>query len=70
MRRHPFDALSFPFGAISLLAGVMLLTGGQRGISLVWVGPVAAIAIGVVIALAARSSERGDGQPLVPDGES
>lgn len=52
MSRHPFDTVSFAFGAIFLLAGVMLLGGTPNTDALAWVGPAAAIGLGIVILLA------------------
>jgi hypothetical protein len=52
MTRHAFDALSFTFGVILLIAGVMLLSGRPSTEPLEWVGPVAAVGLGVVILVA------------------
>lgn len=52
MTRHAFDALSFAFGVIILIAGVMLLSGRPSTDPLEWVGPVAAVGLGVVILVA------------------
>lgn len=52
MTRHVFDAVSFTFGVIFLVAGVMLLGGKPNTDALEWVGPVTAIGLGVVILVA------------------
>ena len=52
MPRHAFDALSFTFGVIFLIAGVMLLSGRPSTDALEWVGPLTAIGLGVVILVA------------------
>ncbi|HET7520253.1 MAG TPA: hypothetical protein VFK61_01805 [Candidatus Limnocylindria bacterium] len=52
MSRHSFDTVSFAFGAIFLLAGVMLLGGKPNTDALAWVGPAAAVGLGIVILLA------------------
>ncbi len=39
MTRHAFDAVSFAFGALFLIAGVMLLSGKPNTDALEWVGP-------------------------------
>jgi hypothetical protein len=52
MARHAFDALSFTFGVLILIAGVMLLGGRPSTDALEWVGPLAAVGLGVVILVA------------------
>lgn len=56
MRRHPVDLFSFVSGLLVLAAGLVLLSGSLDQVPLEWVGPVALIGLGVVIAIAARSS--------------
>lgn len=56
MRRHPVDLFSFVSGLLVLAAGLVLLSGSLDQVPLGWVGPVALIGLGVVIAIAARSS--------------
>ncbi|HEY7848268.1 MAG TPA: hypothetical protein VIC83_08765 [Candidatus Limnocylindria bacterium] len=72
MTRHAFDAVSFAFGVILLIAGVMLLNGRPNTDALALIGPVTAIGLGVVILVATvprrRPAETGaDDAP--PDGE-
>lgn len=54
MNQHRFDALSFIFGSIFVVAGLLLLTGGIEGLQMQWVGPVVAVLLGLVILYAAR----------------
>jgi len=56
MRRHDFDALSFIFGLLFVAAGLALLGGTaiRDGLALPWAGPVVAIGLGILIAIAAR----------------
>jgi hypothetical protein len=58
MTRHAFDAVSFTFGVIILIGGVMLLSGRPNTDALEWVGPLAAIALGVVILIATLPRRR------------
>ena len=57
MRRHPADLLSLFFGLVFAAAGLLLLSGGGGALSLAWVGPLVAIALGAVLVLAARTSQ-------------
>lgn len=54
MDQHRFDALSFLFGSIFAVAGLLLLTGGIEGLQMQWVGPLVAVALGLVILFAVR----------------
>ena len=56
MARHPADLLSLSFGLLFLAIGLVLLSGGSGALSLAWVGPLTAIALGGLLFLAARSS--------------
>ena len=61
MKRHDTDALSLLFGALFAVVGLVLLGGdSSRGsVSLAWAGPVAAIAVGLLVVLAVgRPRER------------
>ena len=58
MTRHAFDAVSFTFGVIALIGGVMLLSGRPNTDALEWVGPLAAIGLGVVILIATLPRRR------------
>lgn len=76
MTRHAFDALSFIFGVIILIAGVMLLNGRPSTDALEWVGPITAIGLGVVILVAtiprksAARAEEAEDEPLGDAGEA
>lgn len=61
MRRHDLDLLSFLFGLLFAGVGLVLLGGSplRASVSLAWVGPVVAIALGILVVIAARP--RGDG---------
>lgn len=54
MMRHGVDRLSFAGGVLTLLVGLVLLTAGADGVALVWVGPIAVIALGILVVVAAR----------------
>ena len=60
MTQHAFDAVSFAFGAIFLIAGVMLLSGTPNAEAMQWVGPVAFIGLGVLILIATVPRRRAD----------
>jgi len=67
MNQHRFDALSFIFGAIFVVAGLLLLTGGIEGIQMQWVGPVVAVIIGLVILFAVRPRRSPIEETTTPD---
>lgn len=60
MARHPFDATSFLFGGIFVLAGLLLLSGTAQGIPMSWAGPIVAVLLGVVILVATRPRHSAD----------
>jgi drug/metabolite transporter superfamily protein YnfA len=69
MNQHRFDALSFIFGGVFVVAGLLLLTGGIEGLQMRWVGPVVAVALGLVILFAVRprrAPEEDSAAPLDP----
>lgn len=55
MLRHSVDFLSLAFGLLFVAAGLVLLSGGSEALSLAWIGPLAAIALGAILVSAARS---------------
>jgi hypothetical protein len=59
MSRHPADLLSLAFGLLFAAIGLVLLSGDTGALSLAWVGPLTAIALGALLFLAARSSRTG-----------
>ena len=69
MTRHAFDAVSFAFGALFLIAGVMLLSGKPNADALEWVGPAAAIGLGVLILVATVPRRRADTADEAADDE-
>lgn len=68
MSRHPIDLFSFVCGLLVLAAGLLLLSGSLDQVPLAWVMPVAAIGLGVVIAVAATSRVDRDAPPAEPGG--
>ena len=54
MNQHRFDLLSFIFGSLFVVAGLLLLTGGIDGLEMRWVGPLVAVLLGLVILVAVR----------------
>ena len=64
MSRHPADLLSLAFGLLIAGIGLVLLTGGETALSLAWIGPMTALALGVLLIVAARSARSApDDQP-------
>ena len=54
VERHGFDSLSFVFGAALAGIGLLLIAGvGADVVTGSWIGPVAAILIGVILLVAA-----------------
>ena len=54
MSRHRTDYLSLAFGVIFAAVAAVLLFGDLGAMSWEWIGPVAVIAIGAIVFLAAR----------------
>ncbi len=57
MDRHRVDVLSLAFGLLFAAVGLLLLGGGPTLVDrlpMAWVGPMAAIGLGVIVLLAAR----------------
>lgn len=67
MRRHRADFLSLGFGFLFAAVGLVLLSGDRGALSLAWVGPLTAIALGALLFLAARSTRTDPQEP--PAGE-
>jgi hypothetical protein len=55
LSRHSADPVSFVFGLLFAAIGLVLLSGGNGALSLAWVGPLTAVALGALLILAARS---------------
>lgn len=59
VERHGFDSLSFVFGAALAGIGLLLIAGvGDEVVTGSWLGPVAAILIGVILVIAAPRPKR------------
>ncbi len=69
MTRHALDAVSFAFGALFLVAGVVLLSGTPSAETMQWVGPAAAIGLGVLILVATVPRRRADTADEAADDE-
>jgi hypothetical protein len=57
MERHRLDGLSLVFGLLFAAAGLALLGGGPSLVDrlpMAWVGPIAAIGLGVILVVGAR----------------
>lgn len=67
MARHPVDLLSFLCGLVVLTVGLLLLSGNLGQVPMEWVGPLAAIGLGVVIARAAYSGRPSSEASPEPD---
>jgi hypothetical protein len=70
MARHPADLLSLVTGLAVLGLGLLLLSGGVGDIPMEWVGPAAAIGLGIVVVAAARSNRDRGQEPTGTDEES
>ena len=66
MGPHRFDSLSFVFGALFVIVGLLLLGGGTDGLPMQWAGPLVAVMLGVVILFAARPRRPAAGDPASP----
>lgn len=67
MGRHPADLLSLAFGLLFAAIGLVLLSGDRGALSLAWVGPLTAIALGALLVLAARSTRPDPDEPPVEE---
>jgi hypothetical protein len=56
MERHPADLFSLLAGLLTLVLGLLLLSGGVSDVPMEWVGPAVAIGVGLLIVVAARPS--------------
>ena len=62
MKRHPFDALSFIFGALFLLVGLLVLAGDATRLFSAWIAPAVIIGLGLLLLFFGWQSTR-----TVPD---
>lgn len=70
MRPHSFDSLSFVFGAVFVIFGLLLLNGGTDGLPMQWAGPLVAVVLGLVILVAARPRRASEPEPTSPPEEA
>jgi hypothetical protein len=70
MKSHPFDAVSFFFGALFLLGGIPLVVSdsGFDFLGYRWVFPAFLVTIGVVVLLTSQLTEKHDREEI-NDGE-
>ena len=69
MKAHPVDLVSFVSGLLVLAVGLALLSGRLDRVPVEWVAPAAAIGLGLVIAIAARSARSGPPESAANDSE-
>jgi divalent metal cation (Fe/Co/Zn/Cd) transporter len=62
MERHAADLFSLLAGLLTLGLGLLLLSGGVSEVPMEWVGPAAAIGIGLLILVAARPNRGSDAE--------
>jgi len=58
VKRHPFDALSFGFGAVVLALGVLVLAGEAPRLLSAWLAPAVIIGLGGLLVIAGWRSSR------------
>ena len=58
MKRHPFDAVSFIFGAVLLTIGVLVAAGDTPRLLGAWLVPTVVIGLGLLLLLLAWQSSR------------
>ena len=58
MNRHPFDALSFTFGAVLLAIGVLVAAGDTPRLLEAWLVPAFVIGLGLLLLLVGWQSSR------------
>jgi putative Mn2+ efflux pump MntP len=71
MRTHPFDAVSFVFGAIFVAVAAVGMTdlATLTLVDLRWIGPAVLVVVGVVLVIsAARRDDRGEDAGAVTAG--
>jgi drug/metabolite transporter superfamily protein YnfA len=64
VRTHPFDAVSFTFGAIFVAVAVIGLTdlATLTVVDLRWIGPAVLVLVGVVLVVSAARRDDGGGR--------
>lgn len=58
MKPHPFDPISFIFGALLLALGVLIVAGEASRLVSAWLAPTLIIGLGVLLLIAAWHSSR------------
>jgi hypothetical protein len=58
MKRHPFDAVSFVFGAVLLAIGVLVAAGDTPRLLGAWLVPAFVIGLGIMLLLVAWQGSR------------
>lgn len=58
MKRHPFDTLSFIFGALFLLVGLLVLAGDATQMLSAWLAPAVIIGLGMLLLFVGWQSTR------------
>jgi cytochrome c biogenesis protein CcdA len=58
VKRHPFDAISFIFGAVLLAIGVLVAAGDTPRLLGAWLVPAFVIGLGLLLLLVAWQSSR------------
>jgi cytochrome c biogenesis protein CcdA len=58
VKRHPFDAVSFIFGAVLLAIGVLVAAGDTPRLLGAWLVPAFVIGLGISLLLVAWQSSR------------
>lgn len=67
MKRHPFDAVSFIFGAVLLAIGILVAAGDTPRLLGAWLVPASVIGLGLLLLLLAWQSSRTDDVGASPD---
>jgi hypothetical protein len=61
MKRHPFDLLSFSFGALLLAIALLVLAGDGTRLLGAWLAPAVIIGLGLLLLTVAWQSSRSSG---------
>jgi hypothetical protein len=62
VKRHPFDAVSFGFGAILLVLGLLVAGGEVARLPSEWLAPAVIIGLGILLLIAGWRSSRTSGR--------
>ena len=63
MKRHPFDPISFIFGAGLLTLGVVVVAGEASQLLTAWLLPAVMIGLGLLLLMVGWRSSRTSGDP-------